>query len=801
MNNKANSQDSIALSRALGRFTFLFVGSALAVLSLVIFHDFIFGDSVLLYKDIGSDSINIFYPNYVLRSDYLRQVGLFSWSFQAGMGQNLSAYVGTLLIGPLVWLPKSLIAHAIVYQHLLYILIAGLCFWKLLTLRNLSKTASLLGAISLAFSSYMSMGSCWYFHAQEVAGFAFLMLSAELAVSRARWVLIAPAVALLGFLGAFHLYLAALFLCFFVPFRLFERYGWQSNTAFGICVSLAGAAVLGVGLGAIVTLDGLSAMLNSPRGSTRIGHAWPTPEHMFQAGSSTYYLTAALRFFSNDILGTGNDFRGAGNYLEAPIFYAGLISLLIFPQVFVRARPIHRILYATFVCLVILPIAFPWFRFLFWLFHGGYFRTFSLFSILGILTLSMSAFSHYLEKGILNRPLLVLTLLASLAILYFPSGAMQALVDPNIRNWVAIFLVLYAGLLILGQLLKRQAMAGRLILGLVAIELVCFDRITISSRPTVTKTELRERVGYNDVTTDALRDIKSDDRSFYRVTKTWSSGPSMHPSLNDAMVFGYYGTSSYSSFNNLNYINFLMAVDAISGADLPAKIQWSRGLEGHRLLSAFACEKYVLTKNPVPFETAGYYELVRKYGTDAYLLRNHLFLPLGLSFDRYITDNTLSQVPAQAKALAVLHAIVVPDQQTGDQAGLTLLSMDELRSKVRDIVPADIIAERRETSLQMRSFSETRIKGTIKCNESRVLVIQTPFDRGWLARVNGRESTTLKVDGGLLGVLLSKGEHSIDIRYRPPFFYHGATITLLSCCLFGWCAWKWPRVRLPLNPA
>ncbi len=34
------------------------------------------------------------------------------------------------------------------------------------------------------------------------------------------------------------------------------------------------------------------------------------------------------------------------------------------------------------------------------------------------------------------------------------------------------------------------------------------------------------------------------------------------------MVFGYYGTSSYSSFNNVNYIKFLMAVDAVSRSDL-----------------------------------------------------------------------------------------------------------------------------------------------------------------------------------------------------------------------------------------
>jgi len=38
---------------------------------LVIFRSFVFGDRVLLYKDIGSDSINDSYPYFVHLSDYV----------------------------------------------------------------------------------------------------------------------------------------------------------------------------------------------------------------------------------------------------------------------------------------------------------------------------------------------------------------------------------------------------------------------------------------------------------------------------------------------------------------------------------------------------------------------------------------------------------------------------------------------------------------------------------------------------------------------------------------------------------
>src|ERR1700737_1875970 len=227
------------------------VGFILLVLGLVLYRDFVFGDKTLLYKDIGSDSINISYPYYVLLSDYLRQLGVPSWSFRVGMGQNLYPYVGTVLISPVTWLAKGLIAKALVYQHLLYVVIAGVLFAQFLIDRGLGVGSSLLGAILSSFSAYMCMGSCWYFHATEVVCFVFLLFAVERAVGRGRWAYLVLAVVVVGLLGAFHLYLAAFLLSFYVPARLVERYSWQPMSILRVCLVLAAVAAVGVGLGAI----------------------------------------------------------------------------------------------------------------------------------------------------------------------------------------------------------------------------------------------------------------------------------------------------------------------------------------------------------------------------------------------------------------------------------------------------------------------------------------------------------------------------------------------------------------------
>src|SRR5438094_415993 len=110
----------------------------------------------------------------------------------------------------------------------------------------------LLGALLLSFSAYMCMGSCWYFHANEVVCFSFLLFATEEAVGRGHWSYLVLAVAVVGLLGAFHLYLCALLLCFYVPLRLVDRYSWRPWPIARASVLLAAAAVLGVGLGAIV---------------------------------------------------------------------------------------------------------------------------------------------------------------------------------------------------------------------------------------------------------------------------------------------------------------------------------------------------------------------------------------------------------------------------------------------------------------------------------------------------------------------------------------------------------------------
>src|SRR6476469_4406545 len=115
----------------------LIVAIVLIVPGIFVFWPFLFGNSLLLYRDIGSDSLNSYYADFVHLSNYIRSDGFPSWSFHIGMGQDLAYAIGYLVWEPVSWLPARFIANALVSQHLAKVVIAGLLFFRFLQLRSL----------------------------------------------------------------------------------------------------------------------------------------------------------------------------------------------------------------------------------------------------------------------------------------------------------------------------------------------------------------------------------------------------------------------------------------------------------------------------------------------------------------------------------------------------------------------------------------------------------------------------------------------------------------------------------------
>ncbi|MCA1658709.1 MAG: YfhO family protein, partial [Verrucomicrobiaceae bacterium] len=166
-----------------------------------------------------------------------------------------------------------------------------------------------------------------------------------------------------------------------------------------------------------------------------------------------------------------------------------------------------------------------------------------------------------------------------------------------------------------------------------------------------------------------------------------------------------------------------------------------------------------------------------------------------LAFNRHISETTFRDLPAGERPQALLRAVVLPDGNATLKERLLELSLPNLEREIDGIALADVVETRRRTGLRLGSFRQNQIEGTVLLEQKSVLVVQTPFDRGWRAWQDGQAAQVLKVDIGLLGVALDAGEHKVELSYRNPYLAAGLAVTLGSLLFLAVGMWRWPRLR------
>ena len=85
-----------------------------------------------------------------------------------------------------------------------------------------------------------------------------------------------------------------------------------------------------------------------------------------------------------------------------------------------------------------------------------------------------------------------------------------------------------------------------------------------------------------------------------------------------------------------------------------------------------------------------------------------------------------------------------------------------------------------EQGLNVTSYSDTSITGTITVNEAGILMFSIPYDPSWTLKVNGVKTDMIEIAEALLGVEMEPGEYTIELNYTPRGFKSGLIISLSS---------------------
>ncbi|MBA3706772.1 MAG: YfhO family protein, partial [Bacteroidetes bacterium] len=730
-------------------------------------------------------------------ADYIHSVGIPGWSFNYGMGQNLfPLFLRDPFDSILYLLGKNNVAYGIGYIEFIKVITGGLIFFLYLRTLEMKGFTCIIGGLLFSFTGFMILGGGWYIFSYEAINAALLLLAFEKLYKQNSWYLFPIAIAIFAIAMPFNLYIYGLFISIYACVRILEdKEKVELKDFLNIFGKMIFYGLLGVTLSSVFLFENVLQLIESPRGSggnSYFDQLSSTP--IFATGNMDQNSTAIMRLFSSDLIGSGINFKGWNNYLEAPIFYSGLITLLLFPQIFPFLNKRKKIIYGIFFAIWILPVIFPFFRYTFWLFTGDYYRAFSFMVSITLIFLTLRALDNISSFTKINIPLLIGTTVLLFILLSYPyfEKVTPNPIDKGVMSFVKAMLIVYTLLIIALSREKLKQSAQIILLLLLCIELGYMSNLTVNRRSLVTTKEMNQKIGYNDYSIEAIDFIKKRDSGFYRVDKNYHSTPAIHGSLNDGLVHDYYGTSAYNPFNQKYYILFLQSV-GLARKDMETDSRWAQGLAGRPLLESIASVKYYLDRKHENPNLRMTHDSIAQFG-DVKVFKSKYFIPLGFAFDRYMTSSDFEKLSLTQKDFSMLRAFIIEDAEKeayGSFGKFELKDTLPLSSYTWDVY-RDFVNELKKDTLTITERNQSFFKANIHLDKKKLLFLSIPFDKGWKAKVNGTEQEIKLVDAGMSGIMLDKGDHQLELEFTPRYLKKGLIVSLIALAVYGFLLW-WSR--------
>lgn len=778
---------------------FLLLIGLLIIMSLFLYRSYLFGGKLFLFEDYGSDSVRVSLPTYIFLYDWIRN-GMPLWSDKMGIGTSVLSH-GDIIFDPFTYFlfifGKNNIIYMFSYMAILKIILAGVFFWIFIKKFNtkISSYAAIMGSLVYAFSGYMIVAGQHFVFSTIYVYLPLVMLGFEIWLQDKKKSFLILMLTLTSLYFFYFFYMTMFYFVIYAIFRFLYFYKLTFRHFTKYAFSLFITVLVSVGLSSFYWLPFLTLTLNNLRVSPEL----PPLQYLLRIDSGVV-LTVFARILGYDTLGTINNYFGySGDYFQLPI-YVGLITVLLIPHIFIannkRQKKAYIFLFISSAVILFIP-------FFSYIFNGASTITYRWIYVLffSFALLLSNSVDFIFNKKRVNLKLLyatgIILILTSFAVInYFNPLNHRDYFLVSLRTFLKdyILILLYIFLIVSFFRLRIKAIKG-LILLLVCIELVWFPFRVVNDRLTTYPDPVKNKLGYFDETNDAIRWLKTIDNGVYRVDKSYDSVKSefgLISSNNESMVQGYRGLKSYNANNQPNYIRFLQHSDIYvknpnPNIKLPEEIKpleikdpnlnYINGVGDRYLLQSFLGIKYYLTNNVYPGNPPAYYDYFHTVN-DVKIYKNNNYLPLGFTFDNYITINEFKNLPTYQKDLALLSFVIIENPK--DLNGF--INKGEVK-KLKTLTEGDLeelIEKRREEVLKLTDYKEDELMATIKVKENRILTLTIPFDKGWNVHVNGKHSKPLNIDNGLIGIKLTPGENIITMRYFPPNLLIGIIISIIS---------------------
>ena len=92
----------------------------------------------------------------------------------------------------------------------------------------------------------------------------------------------------------------------------------------------------------------------------------------------------------------------------------------------------------------------------------------------------------------------------------------------------------------------------------------------------------------------------------------------------------------------------------------------------------------------------------------------------------------------------------------------------------------DAIDVLKQNPLELESFREDHLKGTITADEDGIMFTSIAWEPGWTVYVDGEKVEPVKLVDALIGVPLTAGTHTIEMKFFPAGMKLGIIVSLVG---------------------
>lgn len=785
-----------------------------------IFRDYLYGNDLMIFNDIGSDTWQQYIMNYTSIVNHLRDGSFSLWDFNNGLGINqfnfnlfdpflMLLYGVGVVLGP---------AHMLLYINVIQILkimVAAFAFYWFLSQFSFSVPSKMITSYAYALNGFLLVWGQHYQFGTVVIYFPLMLLFCEKFIQKKKGKALFPVMVFLcGIYSVYFTYMCLAATGLYLLFRILMLDGltWKER----IQRFLLGCAemIMGVGMSLVVFLPMAEVLLNvSSRLESDGTGLLDFLRQCFTPYSGKFYLSMLKRMFSSNLQNGYGLAKGPQqyvmNYYEDPVLFCSTLAVFLNVQFLAVLRKADmtkrakRVLYGV-AALILVGTALP--------VGGTVFNYFTLptqrytFVLMTVFLLLMAWMWDYMRKGGKLNLVLILAVTALMGWAYW-CGYEQAGFQEYRTNILILTVtgILTAVCLTLLCFLK-DIQIRNVILGVMGVVLVVNvvseggtnyqNRVTMKKTDVPVEVMVQETQRYEEMRTsddkeikyraeiekpqdffremyrvdlaDCLNYLKENDPTFYRVEKDYISGTvSM-----DSSGQGYRGISTYNSVMNGNVKEFVeTCYPELFFADHNHYTFWNN--VDDNWLAAFLGVKYILSGNGEPDETK--YKLLDQVGS-LYIHENVLDAQTAHFYTQDISEESLKELCTEENREELLgEAIALEDgTEIGDASEIQTLKSEEQET-----------AEQNSSVTLDAPQKDSVVTGSVHAEADGYALFMIPYEKGWSLTIDGEKAELLRGDIGFLACEVPEGDHTILLTFEAPGLKAGTIGSVLFWILFA----------------